>query len=40
MNKRGEAIIARLNAEMQNLPKKAWQKELMIEYDLIQKETS
>lgn len=35
-----EAVIARLNAEMQYLSKRAWQKELMIEYGLIQEEAS
>lgn len=33
-----EAVIARLNAEMQYLDERAWQKELMIQYGLIQKE--
>ena len=32
-----EAIIARLNAEMQYLSERAWQKELMIQYGLIRK---
>lgn len=33
-----EAIIARLNAEMQYLDERAWQKELMVQYGLIQEE--
>lgn len=32
-----EAIVARLNAEMQYLSERAWQKELMIQYGLIRK---
>lgn len=33
-----EAIVARLNAEIRYLDKRAWQKELMAEYGLFQKE--
>lgn len=35
-----DAIIARLNAEIQYLDKRAWQKELMVQYGLIQEEVS
>lgn len=35
-----EAIVARLNAEIQYLDKRAWQKELMIEYGLAKREAS
>lgn len=35
-----DAIVARLNAEMQYLDERAWQKELMIKYGLLQKEVS
>lgn len=35
-----DAIIARLNAEIQYLDERAWQKELMIQYGLIQEEAS